>query len=173
MKKGLNNRLAGQIGEYLVCAELGKRGYIATSFTGNVPEFDLIVANDNLDTIPIQVKTSRGHSWPTTVSLWINIDIDEIDKKQIDVGNQTILNPDLIYVCVALSKPDSKEKDRFFILRKKELQLICADNYRAWMTKHNWKRPKNYKSLGNRYYIDNMLTYENNWKLIEHYLNKS
>ena len=33
MKKGLNNKLAGQIGEYLVCAELGKRGYIATSFT--------------------------------------------------------------------------------------------------------------------------------------------
>jgi Holliday junction resolvase-like predicted endonuclease len=87
MKKGLNNRLAGQIGEYLVCAELGKRGYIATSFTGNVPEFDLIVANDNLDTIPIQVKTSRGHSWPTTASLWINIDIDEMDKKQIDLGN--------------------------------------------------------------------------------------
>ena len=27
-------------------------------FTGNVPEFDLIVANDELKTIPTQVKTS-------------------------------------------------------------------------------------------------------------------
>jgi hypothetical protein len=88
-------------------------------------------------------------------------------------SNQTILNPDLIYVCVALSKPDSKEKDRFFILRKKELQLICAANYRAWMTKHDWKRPKNYKSLDNRYYIDNMLEFEKNWKLIERSLNRS
>ncbi len=44
MMKGLSNKLAGQIGEFLVCAELGKRGIIATSFTGNVPEFDLIVA---------------------------------------------------------------------------------------------------------------------------------
>jgi len=173
MKKGLNNKLAGQIGEYLVCAELGKRGYIATSFTGNVPEFDLIVANNNLDTIPIQVKTSRGHSWPTKANLWIDIEIDEINKRQIDHGNQAISNPDLIYVCVALSKPDSKEKDRFFILQKKKIQLICTANYRAWMLKHNWKRPRNYKSLDNRYEINDMLEFENNWKLIVHALNKS
>ena len=42
MRKGLNTKLAGQVGEFLACAELGKRGLIATSFTGNVPEFDLI-----------------------------------------------------------------------------------------------------------------------------------
>ncbi len=96
MKKGLKNKLTGQIGEFLVCTELGKRGYIATSFTGNVPEFDLIVANSNLDTIPIQVKSSRGTSWPTRGNLWIDIEIDETNKKQIDHGNQkeeiTLLN---------------------------------------------------------------------------------
>ena len=80
MKKGRSNKLAGQIGEYLVCAELGRRGYIATSFTGNVPEFDLIVANDELKTVPIQVKTSRGDNWPTTASLWI--DIESMMKKE-------------------------------------------------------------------------------------------
>jgi hypothetical protein len=172
MRQGLNNKLAGQIGEYLVCAELGKRGYIATSFAGNVPEFDLIVANDNLDTIPIQVKTTRGHSWPTRANLWINIEIDEINKKQVDHGNQIISNPDLVYVCVALSEPDSNEKDRYFILLKKDIQSICAANYRAWMLKHNWKRPRNYKSLDNRYEIDNMIKFENNWNLIEQALQK-
>jgi hypothetical protein len=53
MSSGLSNKLAGQVGEFLVCAELGRRGFIATSFAGNVPEFDLIVANDTLRTIPI------------------------------------------------------------------------------------------------------------------------
>jgi hypothetical protein len=172
IKKGLNNKLAGQIGEYLVCAELGKRGYIATSFAGNVPEFDLIVANDNLKTIPIQVKTSRGHSWPTRGDLWIDIEIDEKNKIQIDHGNQTISNPDLIYICVALSGPDSQEKDRFFILHKNQMQIICAANYRAWMLRHNWKRPRNYKSIDNRYYIKNLLDFENNWKVIEDALHK-
>ena len=58
MSKGLSNKLAGQVGEFLVCAELGRRGLIATSFTGNVPEFDLIVADGSLKTLPVQVKTS-------------------------------------------------------------------------------------------------------------------
>jgi len=172
MKKGLKNKLAGQIGEYLVCAELGKRDYIATSFTGNVPEFDLIIANVNLNTIPIQVKTSWGDTWPTRANIWIDIEIDEINEKQIDHGDKTISNPDLIYVCVALSETDSKEKDRYFILKKKEMQIVCAANYRAWMLKHNWKRPRNYKSLDNRYEINNLLEFENNWKLIEDALNK-
>ena len=59
MSKGRDNRLAGQIGEYLVCAELGKRGLIATPFSGNVPAFDVLAADDLCRTVPIQVKASR------------------------------------------------------------------------------------------------------------------
>ena len=113
MGNGRNNKLAGQVGEYLVCAELGRRGYIATSFTGNVPEFDLIVANEELKTIPLQVKTSRSDNWPTKANLWIDIEIDEKSKKQIDKGNCNISNPELIYVCVVLTEPDHNDKDRF------------------------------------------------------------
>lgn len=173
MKKGRSNKLAGQIGEYLVCAELGKRGYIATSFTGNVPEFDLIVANDELKTIPVQVKTSRCDNWPTSANLWINIEIDETNKKQLDHGDTMIANPDLIYVCVALAEPDANGRDRFFILSKKDLQTICSNNYRSWMNTIDWKRPKNYKSLDNRYSVDDLLPHENNWRLIEDKIKKS
>lgn len=166
MSKGLSNKLTGQIGEYLVCAELGKRGFIATSFSGNVPEFDLIVADDSLRTLPVQVKTSRGHSWPTTASLWINIEIDEKEQKQLDLGDQIISNPDLIYVCVMLAEPGTGERDRFFVLTKKDLQDICAANYRGWISKHDWKRPRNYKSLDNRYYVSNLeKPFEDNWGL--------
>ena len=173
MKKGLNNKLAGQIGEYLVCAELGRRGLIATSFTGNVPEFDLIVCDDTLKTIPVQVKTSRGESWPSRASLWMDIEIDQESKQQIDHGDLKITNPQLIYVCVALSKPDSTAKDRFFILLKRDMQHICTRNYRDWISKHNWKRPRNYQSLDNRYYLKDLEAYENNWSLITQCLNES
>jgi len=167
MEKGRNNKLAGQIGEYLACAELGKRGYISTSFTGNVPEFDLIVTSDTLKSLPIQVKSSRSENWPTRANLWIDIEIDDVNKKQIDKGNVNIANPELIYICVALAQPDVNMYDRFFILKKKDLQVICANNYREWMNTINWKRPRNYKSLDNRYYMKNLAPYENNWKLIE------
>ncbi len=165
-KSGLTNKLAGQIGEFLVCAELGKRGFIATSFTGNVPEFDLIAADHSLKTVPIQVKTSRGDNWPTRADLWINIEIDDDLEKQIDLGNSEITHPELIYVCVKLAPPDSSERDRFFILKKKDLQLICAKNYREWMDGLDWKRPRNHKSLDNRYYLNNLEPHENKWNLI-------
>jgi hypothetical protein len=166
MTSGLSNKLTGQIGEYLTCAELGKRGYIATSFTGNVPEFDLIVINPELKTIPIQVKTTRGISWPTKADNWIYINIDDANKKQIDNGDIIVNNPNLIYICVALSELGISSIDRYFILRKIELQKIVNANYRNYMNKHNWARPRNYKSVDNRYDVDNLKIYENNWDLI-------
>ena len=39
--KNYSTQLAGQIGESLVVAELGKRGVIATAFSGNVPDIDI------------------------------------------------------------------------------------------------------------------------------------
>lgn len=172
MASGLSNKLTGQIGEYLACAELGKRGYIATSFTGNVPEFDLIITNEKLRTIPAQVKTSRSTNWPTKADSWIDITIDDVTKKQIDNGDLKIDHPDLIYICIALNESLDGGKDRIFILTKKQLQNICTKNYRAWMDSCNWMRPKNYKSLDNRYQINDLLKYENNWKLIEKAINK-
>lgn len=173
MSTGRNNKLAGQIGEFLVCAELGKRDYIATSFTGNVPGIDVIIVTEELKILAIQVKTSRSESWPTSANLWINIEIDEKEQRQIDNGDKPISNSDLIYICVSLAKPDTDKNDRFFILKKSDIQSICVNNYRNWMNKHNWKRPKNYKSLDNRYYLEDLIPFENNWKLIETEINKS
>jgi hypothetical protein len=68
VSQGLNNKLAGQIGEYLVCAELGRRGLIATPFSGNVPTFDVLATDEQCRTVPIQVKASRGNCWSTNTS---------------------------------------------------------------------------------------------------------
>jgi len=54
MSTGLNNKLAKQTGEHLVCAELGRRKLIATPFSGNVPAFDILAADDLCRTVPIQ-----------------------------------------------------------------------------------------------------------------------
>lgn len=104
MASGLSNKLAGQIGEFLTCAELGRRGLAATTFTGNVPEYDLIVCDDRLHTIPIQVKTTRSESWPSRANYWLTIEFDESTGQQVNLGPQEIQNPDLIFVCVALGQ---------------------------------------------------------------------
>jgi hypothetical protein len=41
-----SNHLTKQTGEYLVAAELSRRGYIATTFTGNVPDYDIVAVDD-------------------------------------------------------------------------------------------------------------------------------
>jgi len=38
---GRELQLTKQTGEYLVCAELCRKKFIATSFTGNVPDYDI------------------------------------------------------------------------------------------------------------------------------------
>jgi len=60
---GRSNKLVGQAGEYLVAAELARRGLIATTFTGNVPDYDIIASSENGKCLLIQVKTIRGGSF--------------------------------------------------------------------------------------------------------------
>ena len=167
MATGLDNKLTGQIGEYLACAELGRRRLIATPFSGNVPDFDIVVISNDLVTIPIQVKTTNGGNWPSRADIWINIEIDHENKTQIDNGNSEVAFPDLIYICIALSEKDEHATDSFYILKKKELQEIVTRNYRKYMDGHSWKRPRNYKSLDCRYYKEDLEIYRNRWRIID------
>ena len=48
MATGRDMQLTKMIGEYLVCAELCRRGLLATTFTGNVPEFDILATDKRL-----------------------------------------------------------------------------------------------------------------------------
>ena len=164
MATGLHNKLVGQTGEYLVCAELGRRGLIATTFTGNVPEYDLLVCDDSLRTLPIQVKTSRSDTWPSQANKWLDIEIDDSLKKQINKGPVKIDYPDLIYVCVSLG--EERSGDRFFVCQKSDIQQVCIDAYTRWMEPKGWMRPRNYKSLDNRYHVSDLASFEDNWALI-------
>jgi hypothetical protein len=167
ISKGRNNKLAGQIGEYLVCAELGRRDLIATPFSGNVPAFDILAADDLCRAVPIQVKASRCSSWPSDARYWMQISFDPATKAQKNLGPIQIQNRDLIYVCVAIAPPGGQEKkDRFFILTKAQLQDVCIKGYSTWMEEHEWKRPRAPMSYDCRFSIPALQEYEDNWPLI-------
>lgn len=165
MATGLSNKLVGQTGEYLACAELGRRGLIATTFTGNVPEYDLLVCDISLRAVPIQVKTSRSDTWPSRADKWLDIKIDHSTKKQINRGRRAIENPDLIYICISLGQ--DRDGDRFFICQKTDIQTACIASYTRWMDPKGWVRPRNHKSLDNRYHVEDLEQFENNWSLVE------
>ncbi|HOU14094.1 MAG TPA: hypothetical protein PKZ84_13360 [Anaerolineae bacterium] len=63
MATGRSNQLTKQLGEYLVACELARRGFVVATFSGNIPDFDLIATDFKGTSYPIQVKTMRGGAW--------------------------------------------------------------------------------------------------------------
>jgi len=164
-KNGRAYQLTGQIGEYLVAVELGRRGYISTTFTQNVPDFDILAIDETLErTIPLQVKTIRkGGGFQSTGTKWMKIEFD--GDYQIVKGKTKITNPDLIYVLVELG--ENYGEDKFYSLRKKQLQQLYVRNYKNWLKKHGGKKPRKPKSLHSAIGAVDLRKYENNWGILK------
>ena len=91
------NKLTGQIGEHLVAAILGTKGYYASPYSGNVPGFDITAVNaETLISFPIQVKMSNGGSIiRTNIDRWVEFSIDKSNRQVLE--NPLLLDhPDLI-----------------------------------------------------------------------------
>jgi hypothetical protein len=136
MATGRSTQLTRQIGEHLVVAELGRMGFIATPFAGNVPSFDLLVANEAGFSIPVQVKTINGGSWQFKVTSFLDIEIKR--DRQTVLGRKSTLNPGLVCVLVLLG---GAGKDEFFTLTFKDLQTYFVHHYKGR------KRPHKIQSL--------------------------
>ena len=65
MATGRSTKLTGATGEFLVSAELCRRGLIATPFSGNVPHYDIIASDEIGGHLVIQVKAERGRATVT------------------------------------------------------------------------------------------------------------
>jgi Holliday junction resolvase-like predicted endonuclease len=142
--KGRRNVLTGQLGEFLACAELNRRGYVVTPFSKNVPEIDLLVFDENLRVIPVQVKAFTQAGIAGTVTQYMDVRITE-DRRQLVTRKKLITNPNLIYLFIKIG-PKYGE-DEFFLLRKKEVCEIQYQDYKGWLKKHGNRRPNKPDSL--------------------------
>lgn len=167
MATGFSNKVVGQTGEFAVCAQLGKLGLIATPFAGNVPHFDVIATNEQLRSMPIQVKASFGNTtWVLGDARdWLLVDLCPETLRQSISGLKDIYHPDLITIYVWLSK-EAGGVDRFFILRKSDVQTVVLKSYSEWLRKHDGLRPRKPDSFHVAISISDLLEFENNWKLI-------
>jgi len=111
MPKRHNTQLVKQVGEYLVACELARRDFFVATFSGNVPDFDIIAADEAGHSVPIQVKTIRGGDWQFTVDKFAGITF--FGKKQINGKKLSHHLPRLLHVMVIATE---YKHDRFFIL---------------------------------------------------------
>jgi len=164
-QRSFNNQLAGQIGESLVVAELGRRGIVATAFAGNVPDIDLL-AYRNGRTIALQVKSVRTGSVSFNAKRFMTIEFE--GDRQIITETAPGLDASLIFVFVRIGLRSGE--DDFFILEQGTLQGIIHTNHAAWLAKHGGIRPENPQSTHTAVSIAQLGQYRDNWGLVENRL---
>lgn len=162
MASGHSNKLVGQAGEYLVAGELARRGLISTTFTGNVPHYDIIASDEEGKHVSVQVKTSAGQSWQFNVSRFCDITFN--DPIQI-VGPRKSC-PVIRLVCV-LVELRGQGQDRFFVLTWEQLRDVIVEHHSRWLAERNSIRPKNPRSAHAAITTDQIADFENHWDLIE------
>lgn len=163
MTTGRNNKLVGATGEYLVAAELSRRGLIATTFSGNVPHYDIIASDEFGRHVSVQVKATRGSSWQFgNITLYCDITFDA--KKQIVGEKKPCPVRRLIMVFVRI---DEDGNDLFYILPWERFRDIITSLHLAYLAKHNGIRPKKWDSLHAAIAEKDIEPFRDKWETIE------
>lgn len=164
MATGIGNKRTKQTGEALAVAELGRNGWIAASFSGNVPDFDIIASNENYETIFVQVKASNGQSWQLNADKFVAIEMDTLNKKQIIKGKKPIPEGKIYYFFIMLN---GTGKDDFYIIPQKELQNIIFDKYNKEIGEEKGgKRPKNWENTHWAIKPEEIMKFKDKWEIL-------
>ncbi len=159
-------QLSKQLSENLVTAELARRGVIATPFSGNVPDFDILAFKNGKST-PIQVKSTKEGN--ITVA---NVEKDYLIIKQEEGNFQRVISKkempqwkkDLIFVVVFIG--ENLGEDRFYICKNSDIQEIIYSNYESSLQRHGGIRPRNPNSRHCAYSEEDLSGFKDNWRLI-------
>jgi len=158
MATGRGNQITKQIGEYLVASALGRLGLVAATFSGNVPEYDIIATDKEFRSIPVQVKASNSSSWQFDNRHYVDIQLDA--KRQV-LGRPVPLPNNLVCVFVALSPQYGG--DRFYVISLKALQKLVIAGCRKYLKRFDGVRPKKFDSFHGAISERDLAQYQDAW----------
>ncbi|MCX7003273.1 MAG: hypothetical protein NTV22_08375 [bacterium] len=156
MSKHASHILVGVAGEYFVCAELCRLGYLALMTPKNNPLFDVVATTaDGNCSVSIQVKTKSAHN---TQGWKLSTDITKGNAKSglfvilVDLSVSVGAMPDLyIYEYAVLSNRVSE-------LYHQYMSKLKTDGSRRKEVGFRW--------FDKKYFIEDDLARKNNWKPI-------
>jgi len=157
MASGRDTQLARQVGEYLVAAELGRRQWIATTFTGSLPGYDIIAVDPDGRILEVQVKAIRSASWQLNAGQFLDIDIE--NGVQFVRGKKTIKTARRVCVFVELRAYGS---DMFYLCDLGDLQEILLQDYK------DGPRPKNPTTFHHAIYPKRLAPFRDKWDVLDH-----
>src|ERR1035437_3163831 len=138
MATGQATKLTGAVGEFLVAAELCRRGLLATPFAGNVPHYDIIASGQRGGHVAVQVKAINGLTWQFDIRKFLDVQMDEDGKRQILGAPQQEPFPELMCVLVVLKETG---RDRFFVLSWKKFKAILGPGSKQYFKSKNSTGP--------------------------------
>ena len=152
MKERRRLRLSGiQVGitgEYLVAAELSRRGYVATLTLRNTRGIDILASNwDATQSVGIQVKTAKGGR-----PAWVMHKKAEAD-----------LAENLFYVFVCLA-PESSAT--FYVVPRKVVAKYVRKSHAKWL-KTPGRKGQAHKDTDMRKFKDPAHKYKDRWDLLD------
>ena len=162
MASGRSTKLTGAIGEFLVSAELCRRGLMATPFSGNVPHYDIIASNDLGGHLVIQVKAINKVNWQFDASKFVEIKMN--GDRQV-LGKRTE-EPYPRLFCVFAALGEDNTKDRYFVFSWEDLSEIVVTHHTKYLKKHSGVRPRAPKSMHCSISISELEAFEDRWDLI-------
>lgn len=163
MATGRSNKLVGQAGEYLVAAELSRRGLIATTFTGNVPDYDIIASDAKGRHVSVQVKASTGGSWQFgDITRYCDLTFKE--HRQVVGKPKPCPVRRLVVVFVTLGV---ERGDHFYILPWRRLRDLLVRQHVEYLRKHGGVRPKRWDSMHTVIMEKTLQPYRDQWQTIE------
>jgi hypothetical protein len=162
MATGRSNQLVKQVGEYLVACELARKGLLVATFSGNVPDFDLIATDLKGSSCPIQVKTIKGGSWQFSIEKFADVTLE--GNKQLIGAKKPLSIPGL--VCVFVLAAEEYGKDQFYVLEWAEVQDITIANYTHWLDSHGGVRPRKPESLHCAIAPSDLEDHKDKWSII-------
>ena len=115
----IKKEFKGNVGLYLVCAELSKRNLIALPTSRNTKGYDVITLNPSTNkSIGLQVKCSDRREFPIFSSQWKNYE---------DKLNEKIISP---FIFVDISNIDHP---RYYILTEKEMKNFMKNTFNDYV----------------------------------------
>lgn len=98
----LNTQQVAQAGEQFVSAELHRRGAYAVTFSGNMPNIDILASDlEQQRTVSIQVKTKAAGTWHTTITRGEPREENPAEDRYwvlVDIGRDPETRPDYYIV---------------------------------------------------------------------------
>jgi hypothetical protein len=157
MPTGRSNQVTKQVGEYLVASKLGRIGLVVATFSGNVPDYDIIATDSKFRSVPVQVKTTKGTSWQFNIRHFVDVQLD--GKKQV-IGRPVRLPANLVWVFAALSESGN---DRFYVVSAKTLQKMLIHGHRKYLERFGGIRPKKFDSFHSAIKEEKLLPFKDAW----------